>query len=134
MILISDKNLAKTIKNSRYCSINALSDYQNDKKIEIIIGSRLFVRKSKGLNLPNLKLIQLTSSGFEGIDLDYYSKQNILVCNAGDIYTTTMSEFAVMYVLMNSKKLRLNIFSNFPRLFRKYKYITEIEDKNITIL
>ena len=48
---------------------------------------------------PNLKYIQLTSAGFDRVDMNYVKQHYIQIFNARGVYSVPMAEFAIAGVL-----------------------------------
>ena len=55
----------------------------------------------------NLKYIQLTSAGFDRVDMDFVKAHNIEIHNARGVYSIPMAEFAVCGVLQLYKQFFL---------------------------
>lgn len=113
-----------------------IDSYNHDicESIEVVVCSRKFADYLSKYNLPNLKLIQLTSAGYDGIDLDLYRKRGVWICNMSDTYSVAISEFVVYCFLKSAKRYNRSISNMFIRFFRNYKYITELSGKTVTIL
>lgn len=103
-------------------------------QIEIAIASRAFAKYLLNSNCPNLKYIQLTSAGFEGVDIQLAKERGIIVCNAANVYNVGMAEFVVYAMLMRAKRYNRSIKNRWLRLFRNYHYITELSGKTVGIL
>ncbi len=101
---------------------------------EIAIASRAFARHLLATNTPKLKYIQLTSAGFEGVDLTIAKEKGITVCNAANVYNVGMAEFIVYAMLMRAKRYNRSIKNRNLRPLRNYQYITELAGKTVGIL
>lgn len=82
----------------------------------------------------SLKYIQLTSAGFDRVDMNYTASHNIAVCNARGVYSIPMAEYALWGALQFAKKG--NTFSNNQRDRRwsKIRDVIEIYGKSVCII
>lgn len=103
-------------------------------KAEAAIASRAFARHLLSIDTPNLKYIQLTSVGFEGVDLHVAKSKGIAVCNAANVYNVGMAEFVVFGMLIHAKRYNHSIKNRWLRPLRNYHYITELSGKTVGIL
>lgn len=106
----------------------------DDNDAEVIVCCRATAQKLAQMNFPKLKLVQLTSAGFDGVPLEIYSQRGINVANAGSVYSVPMAETVVYGMLQMVKKYHANPKKHGIRIARNYKYITELAGKTITIL
>lgn len=104
------------------------------KDVEVIVCCRATARKIAQMNFLNLKLVQLTSAGLDGVPLEIYSQKGIAIANAGSVYSVPMAETVVYGMLQMTKKYHANPNSRRIRIARNYKYITELAGKTVTIL
>lgn len=134
IVLTSD--LRKCPEGHQFDIVNKinLSEYNGNSQVGAIICSRDIAHLCETLDFPNLKLIQLFSAGFEGINLDYLKEKGIHLCNAANVYNVGMAEFVVFAVLMSAKRYNKSIKNRRIRLLRNYKYITELAGKTAGIL
>jgi len=129
MIITDNKKIAKGLN---------VALWKNDDSIvieaDVAIASRAFARHLLSIDTPNLKYIQLTSAGFEGVDLNVAKTKGITVCNAANVYNVGMAEFVVFGMLMHAKRYNHSIKNRWLRPFRNYHYITELAGKTVGIL
>lgn len=104
------------------------------QKIQIAVCSRKFAKKLIELNPPNLKFIQLTSAGYDGLNLKLLKSRNVMISNAKGVYGGGMAEFVVHSLLESAKRYNRDIKNKRIRLQRNYKYISELSGKTVTIL
>lgn len=104
------------------------------RDIEVAIASRKFARHLLEVVPPNLKFIQLTSAGYEGVDISLAKDRNIAVSNAANVYNVGMAEFVVYGMLMCAKRYHHSMKNHFFRPFRNYHFITELSGKTVGIL
>lgn len=85
-------------------------------------------------DFPNLKVIQLFSAGYDGIDLELVKQKGITLCNAANVYNIGMAEFVVYGMLASAKKYHRSIKNHHVRLLRNYHYLTELYGKTVGIM
>ena len=85
-------------------------------------------------NFPNLKVIQLFSAGYDGIDLELVKQKGITLCNAANVYNIGMAEFVVYGMLASAKKYHSSIKNRHVRLLRNYHYLHELYGKTVGIM
>lgn len=129
MIITDNKKISKKLRIT-FCKKNDAIETE----AEIAIVSRAFACHLLALNIPKLKYIQLTSAGFDGLDLNIAQAKGIVVCNAADVYNVGMSEFVVYGMLMHAKRYNHSIKNRWLRPLRNYHYITELSGKTVGIL
>lgn len=137
-IILSDKNLTNydfpedtTIKN---VSLKTLDEYNSNGKVVAIAGSRAMAIKCADMDLPSLKLFQLTSAGFDGVPCEKFAKKNVAVANAGSVYSVPIAETVVFGVLQMAKKIRKNPNNRHFKIYRHYNQITELSSKKVLIM
>lgn len=108
--------------------------YDGNTDVVAAICSRGMVNHLLSISLPNLKLIQLFSAGYDGINLSEIKDRGIKLCNALDVYNVGMAEFVVYSMLMSAKKYHRSIKNHCLRPFRNYHYITELYRKTVGII
>lgn len=101
--------------------------------IEGIIGNGIFLHHPIE-KFFSLKFIQLTSAGFDRVDLNYVKENNIAIYNAKGVYSIPMAEFALSGVLSLYKQL--DFFKSNQRTHRweKHRGIMELYGKNVLIV
>lgn len=113
----------KTIKN-----------FSGNESVCIIVCSRSLSIIASNLNFPNLRLIQLTSAGFDNVPIENFTEKKVLVANAGDTYSVPISETVIFSMLLYSKRFYNNPNIRIPKLFRKYNLISELYKKKAVII
>ena len=101
---------------------------------EVIICCRATARIVSEMNFPKLKLVQLTSAGFDGVPIELYRQKGIYVANAGSVYSIPIAETVIYGMLQMAKRYHENPQKHRIRIARNYKYITELYGKTVTIL
>lgn len=129
MIITSNKKVSKSLGIELWKKYDSILN-----EVEIAIASRSFATYLLKHNTPKLKYIQLTSAGFEGVDLNIAKSRGITICNAANVYNVGMAEFVVYGMLMYAKRYNHSIKNRWLRPFRNYHYITELSGKTVGIL
>lgn len=81
-----------------------------------------------------LKYIQLTSAGFDRVDMDYVNKHNIEIHNARGVYSIPMAEYALFGVLELYKQGKFFIEKQKAHAWEKHRGLLELNGKNVCIL
>lgn len=113
---------------------NEFEKFNNNEDVIAVVGSRAASRKCSTLNFPSLKLFQLTSAGFDGVPLEMYFAHGVAVANAGSVYSVPIAETVIFGMLQIAKKLRKNPNNRRFKLFRRYRFISELYEKRVLIL
>lgn len=129
--------------SSKYCPefpervvtrIKDTDKFSGNKEVVAVFGSRAMAMKVLSMDLPNLRVIQLFSAGYDGIDLDLVKRKGITLCNAANIYNYGMAEFVVYAMLRRAKRYHRSIKNLWLRPLRNYHYITELYGKTVGIM
>lgn len=134
MLLCSDKRKCPQIEDLQIVNTETIKRYEGNTDVEALICSRDVAQVCQHLNIPNLKIIQLFSAGFDNIDTSLLQSKGIHLCNAANVYNVGMAEFVVYAMLMRAKRYNQSIKNKFLRPFRNYHYITELSGKTTGIL
>lgn len=134
IILTSDLRKCPNIEGVHVVSADTISNYDGNSDVVALICSRDVAQKCQHLNLPNLKLVQLFSAGYDGIDPQLLKSKGVTLCNAANVYNVGMAEFVVYSMLMSAKRYNKSIKNRLIRPFRNYRYITELAGKTVGIL
>lgn len=135
MVVLSEKKLNYLLDKNIKCVVtNNVIGFAEKQDVEAIVCCRATAARAININFPKLRLIQLTSAGFDGVPVNEYAKQCIAVANAGDVYSVAIAETIVYGMLMIAKRYRKNPNNHILRLTRGYKYITELFAKNVLIM
>lgn len=137
-IILSDRNLENyEFPNNieiKIINLKTLDNYNNNQNVIAIVGSRAMAIKCAQMNLPNLKLFQLTSAGFDGVPLEKFVESNVLISNAGNVYSAPIAETVVFGILSVAKRLRKNPNNRLFKITRGYSLITELSEKKVLIM
>ena len=83
---------------------------------------------------PNLRYIQLTSAGFDRVDLDYVKVHGIEIHNARGVYSIPMAEFAICGVLQLYKQSAFFREDQRQHLWEKHRGLLELSGKTVLIV
>ena len=101
--------------------------------IEGVICNGLFVYNDIE-QFRSLKYIQLTSSGFDRVPMDYIKQHGIEIHNARGVYSIPMAEFAVSGVLQLYKQSRYFYKNQKEHKWEKHCGLLELFGKNVCIV
>lgn len=82
----------------------------------------------------SLRLIQLTSAGFDRVPLDYIRTHGIELHNAAGVYSVPMAEFAVCGILQLYKQSRFFAENQAQHKWEKHRGLLELSGKRVCIL
>ena len=82
----------------------------------------------------NLRYIQLTSAGFDRVDMDYVKAHEIEIHNARGVYSIPMAEFAVCGVLQLHKQAAFFRENQKRHLWEKHRGLLELSGKKVLIV
>lgn len=83
---------------------------------------------------PNLRFVQLTSAGFDRVDMRYAAEHGIEVHNARGVYSIPMAEFALAGVLQLYKQARFFEENRAARRWEKHRGLLELYGKNVVVV
>ena len=83
---------------------------------------------------PNLRYIQLTSAGFDRVDMDYVKAHGIEIHNARGVYSIPMAEFAICGVLQLYKQSACFRENQRQHLWEKHRGLLELSGKTVLIV
>lgn len=82
----------------------------------------------------NLRYIQLTSAGFDRVDMDYVKSHGIEIHNARGVYSIPMAEFALCGVLQLYKQAAFFRENQCNHLWEKHRGLLELAGKKVLIV
>ena len=85
-------------------------------------------------SFPRLRWIQLTSAGFDRVDLSYVQARGIEIRNARGVYSVPMAEFAVSGVLQLYKQARFFYENQKAQCWEKHRGLLELWGKTVTVV
>lgn len=101
--------------------------------VEGVIGNGLFLTHPIE-RFTNLRYIQLTSAGFDRVDMDYVRAHAIEIHNARGVYSAPMAEFAVCGVLQLYKQAAFFRENQKSHLWEKHRGLLELSGKIVCIV
>lgn len=102
-------------------------------KCDVLVGLNPF-QKSDLNKFTNLKLFQATSAGYDTIPVEELEKKGVIFCNARDVYSNQIAEFAVMRLLEIYKKAPMYYRQQEEHKWLRDFKLQEITDKKVGIL
>ena len=82
----------------------------------------------------NLKYIQLTSAGYDRVDMEYIASKGIKIFNARGVYSIPMAEFALCGVLQLYKQSHFFCMNKIKKEWIKHRNLLELTGKNVGIV
>ena len=101
--------------------------------IEGVICNGLFVYNDIE-QFRSLKYIQLTSSGFDRVPMDYIKQHGIEIHNARGVYSVPMAEFALTGILQLVKQSRFFYENQKQHIWEKSRTLGELAGKTAVIV
>lgn len=101
--------------------------------VEGIIGNGIFLSHPIE-RFTNLKYIQLTSTGYDRVPMEYVKEHNIEIYNAKNVYSIPMAEFAVAGVLQLYKQDRYFMNNQKKHKWERHRGLLELYGKNVCIV
>ena len=131
MYITDNKRLSVSLDLPMFDS-NQIKSYK--EQLEYAICSRALASQLIDGDFKMLKIIQLTSAGYDGVNVKKAAKKGIKVTNAANVYNVGMAEFVVYAMLMCAKRYHKSAKNHRIRLLRNYQYITELSGKTVGIM
>ena len=101
--------------------------------VEGVVCNGLFLSHPIG-KFTNLRYIQLTSAGFDRVDMDYVKAHGIEIHNARGVYSIPMAEFALSGVLQLYKQAAFFRENQKQHLWEKHRGLLELAGKKVLIV
>lgn len=137
-IILSDNKLMKFLSRDNikveFVTPSNVSRFKNKNNVFAVVGSRALAIATAKVNLPCLKLVQLTSAGYDGVPCQEFANRGVIVSNVGTIYSAPIAETVIFGMLLIAKRLHKNPKNRTFKMYRHYSYITEIKGKKVLIL
>lgn len=105
---LNDLDLSQLKRLGNYRSYPMTSQGQiikRARKAGIIVTNKCVLGPQQLASLPQLKLICVTATGVNNVDLSFAKSNNIAVCNVKGYSTTTVAEHTLMFILALSHRL-----------------------------
>lgn len=100
--------------------------------VEGVVCNGLFLSHPIG-KFTNLRYIQLTSAGFDRVNMDYVKAHGIEIHNARGVYSIPMAEFALSSVLQLYKQAAFFRENQKRHLWEKHRGLLELAGKKVLI-
>ena len=100
--------------------------------VEGVVCNGLFLSHPIG-KFTNLRYIQLTSAGFDRVNMDYVKAHGIEIHNARGVYSIPMAEFALSGVLQLYKQAAFFRENQKRHLWEKHRGLLELAGKKVLI-
>ena len=101
--------------------------------VEEVICNGLFLHHPID-KFKNLKYIQLTSAGYDRINMNYVKEHNIEIHNARGVYSIPMAEFAISGVLQLYKQSRFFYENQLEKKWEKNRQLIELFGRTVCIV
>lgn len=85
-------------------------------------------------SFSSLRYVQLTSAGYDRMDMQYTDEHKITIRNAKGVYSIPMAEHAVMGVLALYRKLEVFYRQKQLHLWQKERHLQELHQKTICVV
>lgn len=106
---------------------------EDEYKVEAVICNGLFLYHDID-EFKNLKLIQLTSAGFDRVDKDRIEKRGIHLYNARGVYSIPMAEYALCGALQLIKMCDFFSENQREHIWKKNRMIKELYGMDVLII
>lgn len=106
---------------------------QNPEQYEAVVCNNLFAF-TPAERFTALKLIQLTSAGYDRAPMDYARAHGITVKNAKGVYSVPMAEFAVCGILQLNKQSKFFCENQKAHRWEKHRGLLELGGKTVCIV
>lgn len=101
--------------------------------VEGIVGNGIFLSHPID-QFVNLRLIQLTSAGFDRVPMDYVRAHGITIFNARGVYSIPMAEFAIAGVLQLYKQAAFFSAQQRAQCWLKHRQLLELNGRCVCIV
>ena len=101
--------------------------------VQGVVCNGLFLYHPIG-QFPNLRFIQLTSAGYDRVDMDYVRAHGIEIHNASGVYSIPMAEFALSGVLQLYKQSQFFSENHRSHRWEKHRGLLELCGKTVTVV
>ena len=116
IILLDAKTLGDDIPLTVFSDIGEFVSYpktepeeisERIKDAEVIVTNKVKLRADTLCHAPNLKLICVTATGYDNVDIDYCKKNGVAVCNVKGYSTECVSQLTISMALSLTNHLRV---------------------------
>ncbi len=104
----------KSLGNIQYYDITMPEDVnERISNADIVVANKVKLREENLVHAKNLKLICVTATGYDNIDIDYCRTRNIAVCNVAGYSTDSVAQLTISMVF--SLATNLGIFDRYVK-------------------
>ena len=100
---------------------------------DAVVCNNLFKYNSPEM-FTNLKVVQLTSAGFDRVPVGYFATHGISLFNARGVYSIPMAEWVVLKLLEIYKNSRAFFTQQKKKEWQKHRDLLEISSKRVLIV
>lgn len=101
--------------------------------VEGIIGNGVFLTHPI-TKFTNLKYVQLTSAGYDRVDMNYINSHNIIIKNARGVYSKPIAEYVMCGILELYKNSKFFIKNQINHVWEKDRNLREINGETVCII
>lgn len=123
----------ETAGHKVFTHIDERAPVEQPERYETVVCNGLFLHNPIE-RFTNLRLIQLTSAGFDRVPLDYIRAHGIELHNAVGVYSVPMAEFTVCGILQLYKQSRFFAENQAQHKWEKHRGLLELFGKHVCIL
>lgn len=107
----------------------------NTEDIEIVVCCRDTARVILDYDFPSLKLIQLTSTGYDGVPIEQFAERGVSVATVNGVYDVAIAELVLGELLQYYRRVSMNPKRRTPDVFRRYNsFMNELCGKRAILL
>lgn len=116
IILLDAKTLGSDIPLTVFSDMGKFTAYpktdpadipERIKDAEVIVTNKVKLRADTLCHAPNLKLICVTATGYDNVDIDYCKEKGVAVCNVKGYSTECVSQLTISMALSLTNHLRV---------------------------
>lgn len=119
---------------SKFPNINWTDKQENSYDADVIIVRPSYCNNETLNKYNNLKWIQLITSGFDNIDLNYLKNRNIELSNANDVFSIAIAEDVISKILYINKQMKFYEANRKTKTWETKEVLHEIYGSTIGII
>ncbi|MCK5731947.1 MAG: D-2-hydroxyacid dehydrogenase [Tenericutes bacterium] len=130
--LIGRKNFEKLKKH--YPQIDIVTDVTDSSNIEVLFTMPQIVKELNISDYPKLKWIQYLMAGYDGVELGLLRENNIVFCNAQDIFSKSIAEDVFTKIFYFNRNVRYYLESQKEGKWEPIREEPELTNSTVLIL
>lgn len=137
IVYVDPRLIGRTNYNSlvkQYPNIEFVTDTEQHAEIEVLFAMPKLVKEMKLSDYPKLKWIQYLMAGYDGVDLEILNKNNIIFCNAQDIFSKSIAEDVITKMLYFNRNVKHYMESMKEQKWEPIKEEPELTNSTALIL